>query len=232
MMDKAQEELTAQWLASHVDISCVQATHTHDDVAALAATAIKHGFISAHVLPNRLTELLAHLRGTAVLAGAPVGFPSGGSTPETKFGEARQLLDAGAQELDIVVNIGRLKSGESRYCIEELARITSWVAGRVPTRMILEVSVLDSEEIRRGCDVAVAADVDYIKTGTGWQGATTLDHVRLISQHLDGAIAIKAAGGIRTLGDVRAMRARGVSRFGINDTVATALLRELGDGDR
>lgn len=220
-------ELTATWLAGNVDISCVQATHTRADIVALAETATANGFVSAHVLPNRLPDLLALLSGSGVLAGSPVGFPSGGASSSTKFTEARELIEAGVQELDIVVNIGRLKSGETTYCQDEVSRITAWVAGRVPTRLILEVSVLDDDEIRRGCDVAVAAGVDYVKTGTGWQGPTTLAQVELIADHLHGALAIKAAGGIRTLDDVRAMRDAGVTRFGINDRVAVALVHEL-----
>lgn len=225
-----REELSARWLASHVDISCVRATHTRADIVALAHTAAEHGFVSAHVLPNRLPELVALLDGSGVLAGSPVGFPSGGASSSTKFEEACELLNAGARELDIVVNIGRLKSNEVLYCSNEVSRITQWVAGRVPTRLILEASLLDEDEIRRGCDVAVAAGVDYVKTGTGWQGATTLAQVELIADHLAGAVAIKAAGGVRTLRDIEAMRDAGVTRFGMNARVAIGLLGELNGG--
>jgi deoxyribose-phosphate aldolase len=223
----AVDDLTAEWLASNVDISCVQAQHTRADIEALAGTAIAHGFVSAHVLPNRLPGLRELLEGSTVLAGSPVGFPSGGASSATKLAEARELLDEGVQELDVVVDIGRLKSRDVEYCIDEVRAIVDVVAGRVPTRLILEVSLLDDDEIRLGCDVAVAAGVDYVKTGTGWQGATTLAHVELIAAHLRGRLKIKAAGGVRTLADVRAMREAGVVRFGINDEVAVRLVRQL-----
>jgi deoxyribose-phosphate aldolase len=226
-VNDVSDALTAEWLAGNVDISCVQAQHTRADVEALARTAVANGFVSAHVLPNRLPDLRDLLAGSAVLAGSPVGFPSGGASSATKFAEARELLEAGVQELDVVVNVGRLKSGEQDYCIEEVRRVVDLVAHSIPTRLILEVSLLDDDEVRRGCDVAVAAGVDYVKTGTGWQGPTTIDRIELIAGHLQGALKIKAAGGVRTLEDVRAMRDAGVVRFGINDRVAVALVHEL-----
>lgn len=211
-------------LPGHVDISCVQAEHDRADVERLAADARRGGFVSAHVLPNWLPVLRELLDGSSVLAGSPVAFPSGGATTATKVAEARELLALGAQELDVVVAIGRLRSGETRYVRDELAAIVAEVDGRVPLRAILEVGRLDEDAIRRGVDAAIDAGVPWIKTGTGWSGVpTTVRHIEVIAEQAAGRASLKAAGGIRDLETVRAMAALGVTRFGMNAGVALAL---------
>lgn len=208
-------------LAAHIDISCVQARHTRADLEDLARRAIAGGFVSAHVLPNWLPVMRDLLEGSTVLAGSPVGFPSGGATTATKAAEARELLDLGAQELDVVVAIGRLRSGETDYVARELAAVLEVVGDRVPLRAILEVGYLDDDQIRAGVDAAIAAGVPWIKTGTGWSGIpTTVDHIRVIADQSAGRAALKAAGGVRDLATVREMAGLGVTRFGMNADAA------------
>lgn len=219
--------IDAAWLAAHTDISCVQAQHTLADIEAVAATAARHHFVSAHVLPGRVAVLRSLLKDTGVLAGGPVGFPSGGTTTAVKLAEARGLLADGAQEMDIVANIGRLKSGEDAWVLEEAKAVVALAEHRIPVRLIIEVSRLTPDEVRRGASIAAAAGADFVKTGTGWAGPTTLEHVRLIADEVGDAVQIKAAGGVRDLATVRAMVDAGVSRFGINDVVAVALIEEL-----
>lgn len=208
-------------LARHIDISCVQAQHDRHDVDELARRAIAGGFVSAHVLPNWLPHLRERLAGSAVLAGSPVAFPSGGATTSTKVAEATELLQLGAQELDVVVAIGRLRSGDDAYVERELSAVAEVVDGRVPLRAILEVGRLDDDGIRRGVDAAVAAGIPWIKTGTGWSGVpTTVAHIRLIAERAAGRAALKAAGGVRDIDTVREMARLGVTRFGMNADAA------------
>ena len=210
-------------LARHIDISCVQAQHARADIDELVRQAVAGRFVSAHVLPEWLGYLRERLDGTGVLAGSPVSFPSGGATTATKVAEASELLSLGAQELDVVVAIGRLRSGDDDYVTDELAAIVEIVDGRVPLRAILEVGRLDDDDIRRGVDAALAAGVPWIKTGTGWSGVpTSIAHIRLIADRAAGRAALKAAGGIRDLETVRAMAELGVTRFGMNATAALA----------
>ena len=210
-------------LAAHIDISCVQARHSRTDVEELARRAIAGRFVSAHVLPNWLPVVRDLLDGSGVLAGSPVGFPSGGATTATKLAEARELLDVGAQELDVVVPIGRLRSGETDYVTRELAAVVDVVGDRVPLRAILEVGYLDEDQIRAGVDAAISAGVPWIKTGTGWSGIpTTIDHIRVIADQAAGRASLKAAGGVRDIETVRAMAALGVTRFGMNADAAVA----------
>lgn len=219
-------------LAAHIDISCVQARHTRTDLEDLASRAIAGGFVSAHVLPNWLPVMRELLQGSSVLAGSPVGFPSGGATTATKAAEARELLDLGAQELDVVVAIGRLRSGETDYVARELAAVVDVVGDRVPLRAILEVGHLDDQQLRAGVDAVIAAGVPWIKTGTGWSGIpTTVDHVRVIADQAAGRAALKAAGGVRDLATVREMARLGVTRFGMNADAAVAAVAAASGSD-
>ena len=214
-------------LARHIDISCVQAFHSEQDIRSLADAARAGSFVSAHVLPNWLPLLRELLAGSDTLAGGPAGFPSGGSTTSTKLAEVASLLAAGAQEVDVVVNIGRLRSMDLAYVTAELREVASFVAGAVPLRVILEVGHLTDDELRSGCDCALEAGIPWIKTGTGWSGhPPTLHHIALIAERVAGAAEIKAAGGIRELATVRAMADLGVTRFGVNATVARNLVSE------
>ena len=211
-------------LPRHIDISCVQAHHARPDTEELAAAARRGGFVSAHVLPNWVPVLRELLQGSDTLAGGPAGFPSGGSTTGTKLAEIGGLLESGAQEVDVVVNIGRLRSMELDYVTAELAAAVDLVDGAVPLRAILEVGHLTDEQLLAGCDCALEAGVPWIKTGTGWSGRpTTLRHIELIAARVAGRAQLKAAGGIRELATVEAMVDLGVTRFGVNAAVAMEL---------
>ncbi|UKY54183.1 deoxyribose-phosphate aldolase [Streptomyces inhibens] len=219
-------------LPRFVDISCVQASHNRADIDELARRARESNFVSAHVLPNWVPYLRDRLEGSQTLVGSPVGFPSGGATTATKVFEAQQLLDAGAQELDVVVNIGRLRSADTGYVTSELAQIAAVVDGAVPLRAILEVGHLTEEEIRLGCDCAVEAGIDWVKTATGWSGVpSTVEHIRIIADQLAGRARMKAAGGIRDLKTVQAMADLGVTRFGMNATVAKELAQQAAEAE-
>jgi deoxyribose-phosphate aldolase len=213
-------------LPRFIDISCVQAFHRRSDIDELARAARDWDFISAHVLPGWVPYLRELLRGSSTLVGSPVGFPSGGAASTTKIFEAERLLAEGAQELDVVVNIGRLRSGDVEYVTSELREIATVVGGAVPLRAILEVGYLDEREIQLGCECVVDAGIGWVKTATGWSGLpTTVEHIRIISRQLAGRAQMKAAGGIRDMPTVMAMCELGVSRFGMNLDVAQRLAR-------
>jgi deoxyribose-phosphate aldolase len=119
--------------------------------------------------------------GGSTLVGGPVGFPSGGHTTMIKLAEARSLVDAGADEIDMMINLGRLKSDDLGYVRDEIKAVVEGVAP-VPLKVILEVSRLTDDEIRRGSEAVIEAGAAFVKTGTGWTGEpTTLNHIRLIN---------------------------------------------------
>ena len=214
-------------IARLIDVSAVQAWHGRGDIEALAAAARDHGFVSAHALPAWAPLLRERLADGPTLAGAPVGFPSGGAVPAIKVAEAAALCDVGLDELDILVNVGKLAAGELGDVREELRAIVDVVAGRASIKVILEVTYLDDDAIRAGCDAAIEAGAAFVKTGTGWsRQPTTEAHIRLIHDHVGEAIGIKASGGIRSLATLRRMQALGATRFGVNLEAAIRILDE------
>lgn len=220
-------DLTGPWLARRVDISAVQAQHGRADVEALAEHALAGDFVAAHVLPSWLPILRLLLEGSTTNAGSPVGFPSGGSATSVKVAEARWLLDAGVQEMDVVMNIGRIRSGELLEATRDVAAVLESVDHAVPVKVILEVGLLDEALIRAAATAAMDAGAESLKTGTGWQGvATTTDHVRAIRETAGPAPEIKASGGIRSLDQVRDLLEVGATRFGINTADAMRLVAD------
>jgi len=222
-------ELTGHRLARMTDISAVQAQHGRADVVELAQHAVAGDFVAAHVLPSWLPVLRPLLAGSTTNAGSPVGFPSGGSATATKVAEAQWLLDNGVQEMDVVMNIGLVRSGELAAARDDVAAVLAAVAGRVPVKVILEVGLLDAGQLRGAAQAAVDAGATSLKTGTGWQGvATTPEHVGAIRAVAGPDREIKASGGIRSLDQIRALLDAGATRFGINTAVAVRLVAEAG----
>lgn len=220
-------ELSGHDLARMVDISAVQAQHGRTDVEWLAEHARTGDFIGAHVLPSWLPILRSLLEGSTTNAGAPVGFPSGGSVTPVKVAEANWLIDNGVQEMDVVMNVGLVRSGELDAATRDVASVLAAVDGCVPVKVILEVGLLDSAQLADAARVAVDAGAASLKTGTGWQGvATTPEHVRAMRAVAGPDREIKASGGIRSLDQVFALLDAGATRFGINTAVAVQLVLE------
>jgi len=167
----------------------------------------------------RAVELLA---GTGVAVGTVIGFPHGGSTTEAKVFEAEQALRQGATELDMVINIGALKSGRDAYVRDEIAAIVAVAhpAGAI-VKVIMENAYLDDGQKVRGCKLAEAAGADFVKTSTGFAptGATHED-LALMRRSVSPRIGVKAAGGVRTLDGLLAVMELGVTRIGATQTAA------------
>lgn len=179
---------TTRRMARLIDLSAVQATNTEQDVRHCAALASRYRIISVHVLPcwTRFLSTLLPERGQAdVMIGGPVGFPGGGQTTDLKVQEVRQLIAEGAREVDMVVNIGKVLSGDYDYVREDLRRVVE-AAAPVPAKVILETHYLNEQQIRRVCDIAVEVGMAWVKTSTGWAptGATVEesgDHRRSVA---------------------------------------------------
>ena len=219
------DRLSPRGLAQRIDISTVQAHHTEADVRDVVQTAIRHEFIAVHALPNYLALLRQLVPvGGSTLVGGPVGFPSGGSTTAIKVAEAIELAGAGAEELDLMINVGRLTAGDLRYVVSEIRTVVEAVAP-LPLKVILEVSLLSELEIARGTEAVIEGGAAFVKTGTGWRTGTTIEQVRTIAQTAQGLVAIKASGGIRSLDMVAEMTRLGVTRFGVSSRHAVELVQ-------
>jgi deoxyribose-phosphate aldolase len=212
-----------------IDISAVRADTTADDVEALAETARQYGCICASTLPcytRSLVELLNDTPETRV--GGNVSFPSGSATTALKVAEARELVQMGCHELDMVINLGMLRSGRSEYAREDIRAVVEAVGG-APVKVILECHYLTDDEIRTACEISIQAGAAFVKTSTGWAPTgATLENITLIKSVVGDAIGIKASGGIRDVPTLKAMVDRGATRFGIGLHSALPILEQSG----
>jgi deoxyribose-phosphate aldolase len=183
------------------------------------------------VNPAWVPEVVSVLRGTGIATGTVIGFPLGASLPETKAAEAASLAALGAHDLDMVINIGWLRSGLDRLVAEDIAAVARAAhdAGAI-LKVILETCLLTDVEKRRASRLAIDAGADFLKTSTGFSthGATPAD-VTLLREIAGLHTGVKASGGIRTLADARAMIAAGANRIGASASVSIvqALAAEL-----
>jgi deoxyribose-phosphate aldolase len=220
-------DFTRDQVAGLIDLSAVRADTTEDDVRAMVEVAKRYRCFCVTTLPvnTRLVKELLVDAPTIRVSGN-VAFPSGGSTPATKIAEARELLQMGCDELDMVIHTGLLRSGKDRLVLEDIRGVVD-AAGGAPVKAILECHYLSEDEIRRGCALCIEAGAAFVKTGTGWAptGATP-DNVALIRSCVGEAIGIKAAGGIRSLETLQQMYRLGARRFGIGYRSAQAILEQ------
>ena len=220
-------KLTANAVARMIDCSIVWPQYDATDVREFSRTVQKHQFIGAHVLPCYVAELNALLRCEPdILIGTAVGFPTGAHTTAVKVHEAEQALKDGCDELDMVINVGALRSKRYRYVADEIRAIVG-VAGGKTVKVILEVHYLTHDEIKRACDLCIEAGAHFVKTSTGWAPTgATLENVALIKSFVGDAIQIKAAGGIRDLETLIGMYKLGATRFGLSRKWAVKIIEE------
>jgi len=200
------------------DHSIVRPDATLAEVARFAETAVKLGTATLTVQPHYVRFAAGALRDSGVLVGTVVGFPHGNETPSMKEHQAREVLELGAEEIDMVMNIPALKNGERELFIRDVAGVVSAAEG-LRVKVILENCYLTREEKQRACEWIVEAGAHFVKTSTAYaDGGATLDDVRLMYQAVRGRCLVKAAGGIREVGEVLAYLEAGARRFGSTRT--------------
>ncbi len=216
--------------AKLIDHTLLKAEGTREQVRKLCEEAVEYGFCSVMVNPGNVAFASSIVRGTPVLVGTVIGFPLGANTTATKRFESEDAIRVGAQELDMVINVGALKSGDRTHVgseIKSLAEIAH--ANGAILKVIIETALLTTEEKILACQLSAEAGADFVKTSTGFStaGATAAD-VSLMRGVVGHEIGVKAAGGIRTADDLKAMVEAGASRIGASASVA--IVRELGAG--
>ena len=217
--------LTPREIAGMIDLSCVQADSTEDEIRAAAALAKRHTCAAVFALPAH-TPLVVELLSDRpdVMAGGVVGFPDGGATTAGKVAEAKELLGMGCRELDMVIDIAWLKAGRRDLVLDDIASVIG-AAGGVPVKVILECHHLTDNEIVKACEIGMEAGVAYVETGTGWvPTGATLENVKLMKRTVGDSCGIKAAGGVRDLETLLAMHELGATRFGIGVRTAQEIL--------
>ena len=224
----AQTLSSWQALAAVIDHTLLKPEATRAQVESLCEEAVRYRFACAMVNPVWVTTAVGMLAGTGVPVGVVVGFPFGASLVSTQRQEAAALARLGARELDMVIPIGQLKSG-NHHAVQHTIHAVAHIAHHhgALLKVILETALLTVEEKLRASEIAIQAGADFIKTSTGFStaGATAAD-VALMRGVAGGRCGVKAAGGIRTLADVRNMLDAGANRIGASASVA--IVRELG----
>lgn len=210
-------ELTAAAVATMIDHTLLKTDATPADVAALATRARELGTYSICISPNMLTELpdLGEVKLATVC-----GFPSGKHTAAMKAAEARECVANGADEVDMVIDIGLLKAGQADAVQAEIAAVKAEVPSPKVLKVIIESGALTDEEIVAACRAAEAAGADFVKTSTGFHatGGATVHAVQLMAQTVGGRLGVKASGGIRDWATAVAMIEAGATRLGVSAT--------------
>jgi deoxyribose-phosphate aldolase len=230
VMGRDSAALLRDWhsVARLIDHTLLGPAATSRDIIRLCTEAKRYGFYSVMVNPAWVTLAAAQVHGSPVKVGAVIGFPLGANLTVTKLAEAEAAAQNGAHDLDMVINIGALKSGD-RVLVQTEIRSLSKLAhahGAI-LKVILETALLNQEEKILACALAADAGVDFVKTSTGFasSGATAAD-VALMRGVVGHDIGVKAAGGIRTAAQLYEMVEAGANRIGASASVA--IVRELG----
>lgn len=214
-------------LHRRVDISGVRADVSWQELEKIAMAAKHYQFICAFAMPCFTPQLIEMLKDEPnVNVGATIGFPSGADTTAIKVASAKEQIGMGVHELDMVINIGAVKSGHYDMMEADVRAVIEAARG-LPVKSILEVAYLTDSEICRAAETAVRAGVAFVKTGTGWASKpTTVDTIRLIRKTIGDSACIKAAGGIRSLDTMLDMISEGCDRFGIGLLSIISIMKE------
>ena len=207
-------------LASLIDHTLLKPESTEADIRKVCEEAIQYKFKSVCVNTHYVGLVSRLTKGTGVLACAVVGFPLGASTTRAKVDETYDALKNGANEIDMVINIGALKSGDWNTVKRDIEGVTNAARGRALVKVILETSLLDDEEKIKACTIAKMAGADFVKTSTGFnKGGATVEDIRLMRKVVGPNIGVKASGGVRDTETARAMIAAGASRIGTSSGI-------------
>ena len=207
-------------LASCIDHTLLKPNATRADLQQLCAEAKRYGFATVCVNAANVRFCAAHLEGAATRPIAVVGFPLGAGTPAAKAFEAREAVDHGAAEIDMVLNLGALKSGCYIAVAEDISAVVRAAAPR-PVKVILETGALDHEQKIIACTLAKLAGAAFVKTSTGFgPGGATVEDIALMRRVVGPTMGVKASGGVRTEAQIRAMLQAGANRIGASASVA------------
>jgi deoxyribose-phosphate aldolase len=208
-------------LAHTIDHTLLKPDATQDQIAQLCFEARKHGFASVCVNPAQVKLCADLLKDSGIPVCTVVGFPLGATSTEVKVFEAQQAIREGAVELDMVINVGALKSRDYELVERDIASLArACHAGNAILKVIIEAALLTDEEKVAACQLAKVASADFVKTSTGFgPGGATAEDVALMRRVVGPSMGVKAAGGIRSHADAQKMLAAGASRIGASASV-------------
>ena len=204
-----------------VDHTLLKQTATWDQIRSLCDDAIRYQTASVCIPPCYVRQAKEYVKDQMRIC-TVIGFPNGNTTTAVKAFETKEALDSGADEIDMVINIGALKEGDDSYVQNEI-RTLKEICGSHILKVIIETCLLTEEEKVRMCQIVTQAGADFIKTSTGFStGGATFDDVRLFAQHVGRQVRIKAAGGISSFDDAETFIRLGADRLGTSRLVKLA----------
>ncbi|MCA6214845.1 deoxyribose-phosphate aldolase [Thermococcus bergensis] len=208
-------------IAKYIDHTNLKPYATKEDIIKLCEEAKKYGFYAVCVNPYRVKLAKEQLEGTGIKVASVIGFPLGATPTEVKVFEAKKALEDGADELDMVINIGALKDKDYEYVKNDIAEVVKVAHEKgAVVKVIIETCYLTDEEKEIACKLAMEAGADFVKTSTGFgTGGATVEDVRLMRRIVGDKLGVKAAGGIRTYEQALAMIEAGANRIGTSSGV-------------
>lgn len=213
---------TPEQLAQMIDHTLLKPEASKADIEKLCEEARKHRFFSVCVNPANVKQAVSLCRGSPVTVCAVVGFPLGAQAPEIKALEARRALREGAREIDMVINIGALRSKDDALVLRDIRGVVeACKESRGLCKVIIETSLLSNEEKVRACELSMKADADFVKTSTGFgPGGATAEDIALMSKTVaPRKLGVKASGGVRTYADALKMIRAGATRIGSSNSI-------------
>jgi deoxyribose-phosphate aldolase len=212
-------DVTYERVAKTIDHSLLRPELTLAEIRDGCAVAARYEVASVCARPADVPLCVEILVGSDVAVGTVIGFPHGSHTTAAKVFEAGRALDDGATELDMVINIGWLRSAEDAAVEADIRAVVEVASGRALVKVILENAYLTNDEIVRGCRLTEAAGADFVKTSTGFApGGATIEDLRLMRATVSPKVRVKAAGGVRTLDALLEVMAAGADRCGATRT--------------
>ena len=210
-------KFTKEQLAGMMDHAVLKPNCTDEDIRENAEACITHGIGDLCVRPTDVAYAKGLLKGSRVTVACVVGFPHGASKPETKALETRLAIDDGADEIDMVMNIGKLLSGDDEHVKNDIAAVVAVAKPRnVLVKVILETCLLTPEQIANACELAIAAGADFVKTSTGFNGdGASVEAVQIMLDTVKGRAKVKPSGGIRDWDRAVMFVEMGVHRLGV-----------------
>lgn len=216
----ASDGYTPADMAKYIDHTYLKPEASVNEIRKICDEAKKYHCASVCVNPSYIQYVAQQLEGSGVTPCCVIAFPFGTSTPEAKAFEASDAASKGAREIDMVINVGAIKSGDWLLVKRDIEGVVNAVKGRAKVKVIIEACLLTDEEKVKACTVAKLAGAAFVKTSTGYStGGATVEDVRLMRETVGPEMGVKASGGVRTYDDAIAMLKAGANRLGCSSTM-------------
>lgn len=208
-------------IQQYIDHTLLKPQASEEDIIKICAEAKKYEFASVCVNAYYTSLVSKELQGSKVKTCIVVGFPLGATTKEVKAFEAKQAIENGADEIDMVVNIGAIKSNKYDVVKEDIKAVVEAASGRALVKVILETCLLTDEEKVKVCEIAKEVGANFVKTSTGFStGGATVHDIKLMRETVGEEMGVKASGAVRTTEDAKAVIEAGASRIGASSSIA------------